>query len=65
MKRSSIINYWESILLQIIQKIFFGSPYHLQSQGGVEAYNKTIQIFLISVKDSTKYEFGFEEWMSF
>ena len=34
-------------------KVFFGTPYHLQSQGSVEAYNKTIQIF-ISVKDSAK-----------
>ena len=41
--------------------MIFGSPYHWQSQGSVEAYNKTIQNFLISVKDSTKDEFGFEE----
>ena len=42
-------------------KDIFGSPYHLQSQGCVEVYNKAIQHFLISVKDSTKDEFGFEE----
>ena len=44
---------------------FFGSPYHLQSQGSVEAYSKVIQNFLIFIRDFTKDEFGFEEWMSF
>ena len=32
----------------------FGSPYHPQSQGSVEAFNRTIQNFLISAKDALK-----------
>ena len=59
---SSTINNWKFILFKIIERIFLVS-YQLQSQGSVEGYNKTIQHFRISVKDSTKDEFGFEEWM--
>ena len=45
-----------SILDQYLSKInvrhIFGSPYHPQSQGSVEAYNRTIQDFLVSTKDA-------------
>ena len=45
-----------SILDQYLSKInvrhIFGSPYHPQLQGSVEAYNKTIQDFLVSAKYS-------------
>ena len=45
-----------SILDQYLSKInvrhIFGSPYHPQSQGSVEAYNRTIQDFLVSAKDA-------------
>ena len=34
-----------------------GAPYHPQSQGAVEAFNKTIQIFLYLAKDMKKIHF--------
>ena len=41
---SSTINYRNFILFKIIERIFLVS-YHLQLQGSVDAYNKTIQYF--------------------
>ena len=44
-----------SILDQYLNKInvryIFGNPHHPQSQGNVEADNRTIQDFLVSAKD--------------
>ena len=57
------------ILLSIIckeNKIKFirGRPYHPQSQGSVEAFNKYIQNYLISAKDHHKDEFDLDETVS-
>ena len=38
-----------------------GSPYHPQSQGAVEAFNKTIQNFLYLAKDMNEDNFDLEE----
>ena len=50
------------ILLPIIYKankikFIHGRPYHPQSQGSIEAFNKYIQNALISAKDHQKDEF--------
>ena len=42
-------------------KFIHGRPYHLQSQGSVEAFNKYIQNGLISAKDHNKDKFNLEE----
>ena len=57
------------ILLPIIYKankikFIHGWPYHPQSQGSVEAFNKYIQNALISAKDHQKYEFDLDEAVS-
>ena len=44
---------WGDYLQKKINNIF-GSPYLPQSQGIVEAFNRTIQNFLISAKDALK-----------
>ena len=54
------------ILLPIIYKankikIIHGRPYHPQSQGSVEAFNKYIQNALINAKDRQKDEFDLDE----
>ena len=38
-----------------------GSPYHPQSQGAVEAFNKTIQNFLYLAKNMNEDNFDLEE----
>ena len=54
-----------SILDQYLSKInvrhIFGSPYHPQSQGSVEAYNRTIQDFLVSAKDAMGKKFDLKD----
>ena len=54
-----------SILDQYLSKInvrhIFGSPYHLQLQGSVEAYNRTIQDFLVSAKDAMGKKFDLKD----
>ena len=52
-KICSTINNWKFILFKIIERIFLDLN-HLQSQGSIEAYNKKIQYFLISVKRFNK-----------
>ena len=47
-KNSLLEQYWSKVNVRQI----FGSPYHPQSQGSVEAFNRTIQDFLISAKDA-------------
>ena len=54
------------ILLPIIYKVnkikfIHERPYHPQSQGSVEAFNKYIQNALISAKDHQKDEFDLDE----
>ena len=41
-------------------KYIKGSPYHPQSQGSVESFNKYIQIFLVKSKDHLKDKFDLE-----
>ena len=54
-----------SILDQYLSKInvrhIFGSPYHPQSQGSVEAYNRTIQDFFVSAKDAIGKKFDLKD----
>ena len=54
-----------SILDQYLSKInvwhIFGSPYHPQSQGSVEACNRTIQDFLVSSKDAMRKKFDLKD----
>ena len=38
-----------------------GSPYHLQSQGAVEAFNRTVQNYLYLAKDMNEDEFILED----
>ena len=38
-----------------------GSPYHPQSQGAVETFNKTIQNFIYLAKDMNEDNFDLEE----
>ena len=45
-------------------KYIHGRPYHPQSQGSVEAFNKYIQNALISAKDHQKDEFDLDEAVS-
>ena len=52
-KNSLLEQYWSKVNVRQI----FGSPYHPQSQGSVEAYNRTIQIFLTSAKDALGKDF--------
>ena len=57
------------ILLPILYKankikFIHGRPYHPQSQGSVEAFNKYIQNALISAKDHQKGEFDIDEAVS-
>ena len=57
------------ILLPIIYKankikFIHGRPYHPQSQGSVEVFNKYIQNALISAKDHQKGEFDLDEAVS-
>ena len=47
-----------------------GAPYHPQSQGAVEAFNRTIQKFLYLAKDMNKNSFCLEDsvhdfWMHY
>ena len=41
----------------------FGSPYHPQSQGSVEVFNRIIQNFLTSAKDALKKNFNLKEYV--
>ena len=56
-KNSLLEKYWSKVNVRQI----FGSPYHPQSQGSVEAYNRTIQDFLISAKDALGKKFDLKD----
>ena len=56
-KNSLLEKYWSKVNVRHI----FGSPYHPQSQGSVEAYNRTIQDFLISTKDALGKNFDLKD----
>ena len=56
-KNSLLEQYWSKVNVRQI----FGSPYHPQSQGSVEAFNRTIQDFLISAKDALGKKFNLKD----
>ena len=51
----------KTIYQKTTKKFIHGRPYHPQSQGSVEAFNKYIQNALISAKDHNKDKFNLEE----
>ena len=55
-KYKLIKSYWEGIGIYYVN----GTPGHPQSQGAIEAFNKTVQNFLILAKDARKDKFNLE-----
>ena len=55
-KNKLIKSYWEGKGIYFVN----GTPGHLQSQGAIEAFNKTVQNFLILAKDAQKDKFNLE-----
>ena len=45
-------------------KQIFGTPYNLQHQGAVEAFNRTVQDFLTMVKDHQREKYNIEDCLS-
>ena len=60
-ERESVNQKDENYLSKNNIKFINGRPYHPQSQGSVETFNKYIQNALISAKDHNKYKFNLEE----
>ena len=54
---SLLEEYWSKLNVRHI----YVSPYHPQSQWSVEAYNRTIQDFLISAKDALGKDFDLKD----
>ena len=55
-KNKLIKSYWEGKGINFVN----GTPGHPQSQGAIEAFNKTVQNFLILAKDAQKDNFNLE-----
>ena len=55
-KNKLIKSYWEGKGIHFVN----GAPGHPQSQGAIEAFNKTVQNFLILAKDAQKDKFNLE-----
>ena len=55
-KNKLIKSYWEGKGIYFVN----GTPGHPQSQGAIEAFNKTVQNFLILAKDAQKDKFNLE-----
>ena len=55
-KNKLIKSYWEGKGINFVN----GTPGHPQSQGAIEAFNKTVQIFIILAKDAQNYTFNLE-----
>ena len=55
-KNKLIKSYWEGKGINFVN----GTPGHPQSQGAIEAFNKTVQNFLILAKDAQKDKFNLE-----
>ena len=55
-KNKLIKSYWEGKGINFVN----GTPGYLQSQGAIEAFNKTVQHFLILAKDAQKDKFNLE-----
>ena len=55
-KNKLIKSYWEGKGIYFVN----GTPGHPQSQEAIEAFNKTVQNFLILAKDSQKDKFNLE-----
>ena len=53
-KNNLIKSYWEGKGIYFVKE----TPGHPQSQGTIEAFNKTIQNFLILAKDAQKNKFN-------
>ena len=58
MQKNLLMILYQLFIKQI--KFIHGRPYHPQSQGSVEAFNKYIQNTLISAKDHQKEEFDLD-----
>ena len=60
--RGELKNYLlEKYLNKINVSHIFGSPYHPQLQGSLEAYNRTIQDFLVSEKNAMSKKFDLKD----
>ena len=59
-KNKLIKSYWVGKGIYFIN----GTPGHPQSQGAIEAFNKTVQNFLILAKDAQKDKFNLEHSMA-
>ena len=55
-KNKLIKSYWEGKGIYFVN----GTPEHPQSQGAIEAFNNTVQNFLILAKDNQKDQFNLE-----
>ena len=55
-KNKLIKSYWECKWINFVN----GTPWHPQSQEAIEAFNKTVQNFLILAKDVQKDKFNLE-----
>ena len=55
-KNKLIKSYWEGKGIYFVNL----TPGHPQSQGAIEAFNKTVQNFLILAKDAQKDKFNLE-----